>query len=270
MSTIKFVTLNDLTPDKLTEACNKLISENNNILEKYFGFFEMAFLKNGILSFLTDKCKPVEYQRGLGMKCNDCFSQESIYIPTSLYIAFQLLKIKGLYSEGLFRKNSQNSRLDDCLGCINAIATNRVEIYRAFKDILTCFDPIDIAESYKMIIKNLNNPVFPRNTIKLAIKIANITEKYEKIICTRIVLMRMPLTNRNILENIIYLCITINHGYKSLKLKKHRMDLKGFAITLMPNMFRIDKKTETLEMVKLLSEFAIFLFENYRDCLAAQ
>lgn len=272
MSARKFTTINDLADGEADKERLLFIKKNSATIRKYLGVFGIIKLKKGFFARMFMRIPEIEFNKRYMSSTEVCFSQKQIYIPSTLAIASEMLLARPVIDKGVFRINSTQQRLKDAKSLLFDLAAQGggtvVERGREILD--ENFDPIDIAEAYKQIIRGFNITVIPETLIPLIKRIEAIVNEKEKKRCTKALLYALPSINRQILENDVYLCYALLERMKRDKSNKEQMGIEGMGVVMMPNLFMKYDANLGIADVLVLVEFSKFLFKNFRELIVSE
>lgn len=254
-------TINDLHPEQLKAYRSCFLDNNQDSIRKNLGVANMARLNYSMMIFLStpDEISIHEkYTAGSAL----CFSAKHIKVPTMLHVVANSLMAKNLAVGGIFRVNSTIQQVS----AIKAAASQKVEAgeahaHNATIDNIDDFDVIDLAETYKGLLRSYDTAVFPSSTLPIVLAIQAVTDSREKLTCCRALLNYLPSMNLRILEQNVYICSTI---YEKNKNVKERMDMTGMSTVMMPCLFaRSQDGIGNVDAMVLVS-FSNYLFEVFK------
>lgn len=261
-----YCSINDLTSLERSIFISKYTKTHSNVLNKYFSLVERSLLNNSFLNRIFHPNTELDTSKLHIVETEYRFSNRRITVPYEFHIVSDILLKSKLDRRGIFRVNGVPKNIASFIETVRAMADGRIDENIGRSMIESTFDLIDISESYKLLFKKLEKAVIPENMYKIAEKINNIRNKEEKEICTKAFLFSIPTVNRMILENCVFLCTEISNRLEKNQ-EKEKMNLKGLSVVMMPNIMRLQIGNIDNMKVKVLSDFMVYVFENFKDFL---
>lgn len=260
------MTINDLIEEDIINCRNKYISENIDILNQYFGYWDILILRQSFLSKLYSKISEIKVPEGSLTTSHFRFSRRHIIIPRIIEVVSDLLIKDDIKITEIFRLNSTEQKIKDLYELITDITSSKISEKQGMYKLTDNFNIIDIAGLYKTLFRRYNEFVLPRNVVRIALRIDSIVDLNHKRICTKTLLYALPRINRYILENCVYVCTKIARKLKKCNSRK-KMNLNGLAIVMMPNIINPNQNDSGYENIKKLSSFISYLFQNFEEII---
>lgn len=262
-SSERFGTINDLDVSEQMKARRKYISDNYYTIKKYIGFFSRERLKNSLIGTLFQGPRETSFGKSFLVRSMCCYSLDGIEIPVQLDLVTQAFRRSDLKVDGIFRVNSVFEILKKFQDTVQKVVRRELSREEGLDVILSKFDVLDIAESYKAMFKVFSPPVIPTSFVEMAITISDIEDIDERKVCTKAFVYGLPFQNRKLLENCVFICNYLHRDLQSQKNTK-QMNLLGISMSMMPNLFRAGQYTDNVETLKKISDFLLFVFLHYR------
>lgn len=259
-------TMNDLAWKELCDARMEHIEKNRMVLLEYMGWIEMAFLKQSFFGRIFMSIPEIKINECDRTLSNLRFSKNPISVPKILDFVSQLLVKNNLQVGGIFRVNSTKKRVETVIEIVKNIVDAKLPIRQGLDQLDRDFNIIDLAESYKALLKSLGSPIIPKKMIKMAIKVQKIENPDHKKTCVKAMIFSLPLSNRMVLENCIYVNSKISAKLRTIE-AQDKMNLEGLAIVMMPSLIHPGAPDVYYADIKGLSDFVCYVFENFEDLL---
>lgn len=265
----KILTMNDLNPDEIKEEKDIFTEQYWGTMRKYLGFMGALKLRQGFIGKLLLRVPEIKFNTRYLIGTKIGFSLKPIKIPGNLAIASEMLLQRPFINRGVFRINSTEQRLKDAKSLLFDLSEERVMVEYGKEILDKNFDPIDIAEAYKQMLRGFNTTVIPLTMVPIIKKIQNIANNEDKLCCTKAFLYALPPLNRRILENDVYLCYAVMGRMQMGITKKEHMGMDGMGVVMMPNLFMKTEAQLAIADVLLLVEFSKYLFKNFKELISS-
>lgn len=259
----RFRTINELSPEEQIDARRRYVSSNHCTIRRHIGFFGRERLKNSFIGTLFQGKIESRFGEGFLVRSECCYSMTGICIPVQLDLVTQAFMKSNLKVNGIFRVNSVQEILQNFQSIVEKVVSGEMVMGDGLEIILSTFDVLDIAESYKAMFKIFSPPIIPVPFVRIAITISDIDNVEEKMVCTKAFVYGLPSQNRKLLENCVFMC---NYLYRDLETQKNtrQMNLLGISMSMMPNLFNPRQYVNDVGTLKKMSEFLLFVFLHYR------
>ncbi|KAL6121721.1 hypothetical protein NUSPORA_01306 [Nucleospora cyclopteri] len=260
---IKKKGINGMNYDEDTHYTQSYLKKNSGIINKYFGFIGSRRIKKSYFWSIFYEISEIQvYEKNL--TCTKFkFCEENIYIPKTLDLISETILSKKFDKNGLFRVNSTKQRLRTASALLYDIVEQRVNVTKGKQLLDKNFDLIDCCELYKELLRSFNTTIIPKSYIDLIVRISDISNIDDKIICCKAIYYSLPKNNRSILESNIFVCYKICEKMEKSKTHLQQMDLDGISIVMMPNLFLEKDQDIEIEKVLVLVEFCKYFYSNF-------
>lgn len=257
-------TMNDMDNVEIFTCRDQFVHDNHKVLSLYFSSLDLHKLKHTFISKFFKRANEVDMPPELLERSEFRFSTSKIIIPKSMNLVCKLLTEAEQTHSGVFRVNSVPENINSFISVVDAISTDKIHLSLGLKMIGCAFDSIDIAEAYKVLFRKCGSSIIPTSFLHMASRMADAKSDEHKKICCRAILFGLPKQNRMILENCIYICTFISAKLAKTATKMH-LDLNGLAVVMTPNLINFNIEDLEFDLVKKLSEFILFTFENFQE-----
>ncbi|KAI5169807.1 hypothetical protein PAEPH01_1014 [Pancytospora epiphaga] len=257
-----YATMSDLEEGEEDECKRGYIEAHKNIMLKHLGYSIFIFLRQGIFYRLLFPVESINCHSRFLRESPLSYSNKPLFIPGWLECAMRMLFIKDLRQHGIFRVNSTIQRVKDVQSIVNDIVEGRMEEHRGIRMLINNFDTIDIAETYKQLLRSFNTTVISYKYFSTIKAIQKIENESEKVICTRAFLYSLPSLNRAILESNARL-VHILVAKMKYELNNKQMNLEGMSKVMMPCLMLKSDDNIAIEDILVFAEFIHFLLKNF-------
>ena len=258
--------MNDYTEEEIYSIAKIYYEKNKSVICKHLGFFtRMCELEENCLSLLCRGYRGQYYINKNPAECRFKFGRGRIFVPLEFVALMEVMLKKDCKAIGLFRKPSciVDSRESQ------SVLVNAVEEGDSLDTILKkldMYDPTILSGNFKYILSSSPCTIFPPKFLNSILKITAIENEEEKYVLSKYILLKMPKSNRSILEAItkffeIVHDITTSGGVNYVG----NLDLKGYGTVIMPNLFLCNEKTVSVRDLTDLADYAGYLIINFKN-----
>lgn len=262
----RYITINDMLEDEQSRIKIEFINSHREILSKYIACMEISTLKQSLLGRTFRKLHEIKISEYDMMPSHFRFSEHHLLVPATLHLASELLIGDSFEKTQIFRVNSTKQKIEDLAELIRKIAAAELSRQQGMARLNANFDVIDIAAVYKFLFSAFEHPVIPQQMVEMAVKMEQIQNEDDKMVCTKAFILSLPYTNRKILENCVYVCAKVTSKLKKTDTSK-KLNLAGLAVIMMPNLIRPQFSEPDWMGIKQLSSFTCYVFENFKDLI---
>lgn len=261
------MTINDLDEDSQKKYRIVYIQKHSELIRSTFGILDKAMLQYDWVSSLLMNIEEVFTNRESFSESSVRASRNKISIPSCLHYLVDMLLEMDFGQRGIFRINSTDGRVQALKAVIFDVVEARMSWADGRRTILADFDAVDVAETYKSLLRTFNTTVIPKTLIPLIGKISKAKDHEAKMASTHAFLCLLPFSNRKILENNVCLCREIVRRTLAAGAEKHQMNMDGMSTVMMPCLFLKSEKDVALEDILMLVEFTKFLFREFDELI---
>lgn len=264
---LRYRTINDLSDSEYDQYYYRFYKRNYKKLKKYLTIFEIIKLKkNGIFRSFFD-LKTV-YNKNINyFPTRFHYSISALSISVDFLVVMEALIRKNLEeTKGLFRSSVNFDELNLAYKKLMKEIENKENIPQIINE-MSEYNSNILSSLLKKLFENYNK-LFPSFTIKIYVRIADIEDLNDKIICLKFLYLSLPKINRIYLEVIYNYCSLIyKKSTKNGKDKISKLDMYGYSVVIAPKIFNLNDKNINLDELKKLVDVVHFCFLKTKEIL---
>ncbi|KAI4291163.1 hypothetical protein PAPHI01_0437 [Pancytospora philotis] len=259
-------TINDMEQSQVTDYFNSFLKQHGEIIDRNLGSSAFYELKGGLFSFLRRSSDEIKIPEERTAQTEISYSTKPFSAPADLDYLIKIFFKMDLGVSGIFRVNSTSERIENTIKLLNDVIAGKLSLEADYSTFTDNFDIIDIAETYKYILRNMETSVVPSRFLPMAKKINTIADPVYKRVCACFWVYALPAMNRRVLElNSRFATLFIEEIEKRVASgKPTQLNMSGLSRIMMPCLMCVGGQDIAIEDVMALAEFTNYLLTNFR------